>query len=169
MLEGWFLIAAGLLIVSGGSKMVDPAPTLGALEASGLPHGPWTAPLLGAVEIGAGLLGAVFGGGFVAATAAVYLGFALFVGWALARRIPIASCGCFGRPDTPPTRGHLVFNAVSAGVAAFVAVGRNAPVDVLDGQPLGGLPYLGLVAIGVYVVYLLLAELPVTLAAGRTP
>lgn len=167
MLEGWFLIAAGLLIVSGGSKLIDPAPTLGALEASGLPHGPWTAPAIGVAEAGAGILGAVYGGPFALAMAAVYAAFAVFVGWALARRIPISSCGCFGRPDTPPTKGHLVFNVVSVGVASAVAVSRVTPVDVLADQPLGGIPYLAFVAIGVYVVYLLLAELPVTLSSGR--
>ena len=167
MLEGWFFIAAALLVVSGGAKLVDPDPTLGALEASGLPHGRWAAPAIGVTEIGVGVLGTILGGGASLGVAAVYASFAAFVGWALVRRLPIASCGCFGRPDTPPTWGHAVFNLTSATVALVVALSGSAPLDVLAGQPLLALPYLAFVALGVYVVYLLLAVLPLTLAAGR--
>lgn len=164
MLEAWFLIAAGLLIISGGSKLIDPAPTAGALRAAGLPA---PLPLVYAIavaEIVAALTGTLIGGWACIAVAILYLGFALFVIFALARNIPIASCGCFGRADTPPTRSHVVFNLVSAGVASWLAaVGTAAPIDVLSGQPLVGLPYLAFVTLGVFIVYLLLTELPLVL------
>lgn len=160
MLEAWFFIAAALLIISGGSKLIDPAPTRGALTAARLPDGAWTAPALAFAEIGAAAAGIIVGGAAALGVAAVYAGFAGFVAYALARRLPIQSCGCFGRPDTPPTWGHVTFNLISVVAAAGVAVFDVAPLDVLANQPLAGLPYLGFVAIGVWVVYLLLAELP---------
>ncbi|HEX2154977.1 MAG TPA: MauE/DoxX family redox-associated membrane protein [Acidimicrobiia bacterium] len=167
VLEAWFFIAAALLVVSGGSKLWDPAPTRGALVSSGLPSGPWTAPALGIAEILAGLAGTLVGGWASLTVAAIYLAFAGFVAYALLRKIPLQSCGCFGRTDTPPTWGHLVFNVVSAGAAVGVSVVNSAPFDLLADQPLWGLPYLGFVALGVWVVYLLLAELPQLAEAGR--
>lgn len=167
MLEAWFFIAAALLVLSGGSKVVDPAPTRGALAATRLPSGPWTAAAIGVVEIVAGIGGVVIGGWWAVAVGVVYLGFAGFVGYALARRIPIQSCGCFGRTDTPPTAGHLAFNTISAGVAAGIAIGGTTPLAVLGDQPLWGIPYLGFVLLGVWVVYLLLAELPRLRTAAR--
>lgn len=167
MLEAWFFIAAALLVMSGGSKLVDPAPTRGALETAGLPHGPWTAPLLGIVEIGAAVTGTILGGWVSGLVAAVYAGFAGFVAYALVRDVPLQSCGCFGRTNTPPTWGHLVFNLTAVAAAVGVAIGGGVPLDVLFDQPLMGIPYLGFVGIGVWVVYLLLAELPRVLMAAR--
>lgn len=167
MLEGVFLIAAGLFLVSGTSKLIDPAPTAGALRTAGLPGGRGTAAAIGVVEILTAVTGAVFGGAGAWAMASVYLAFAAFVGWALARRVPIASCGCFGRPDTPPTWGHLGVNLVAGGVAVAVASRGIVPIDVLGAQPWAAVPYLGFVGLGVYLLYLLLTELPVTLSAGK--
>lgn len=163
MLEAWFFIAAALLVLSGGSKLMDPAPTQGALAAAGLPSGAWAAPLLGVVEILAGLAGTVGGGRAALGVGVVYLGFAIFVVVALVRRLPIRSCGCFGKPDTPPTWGHVAFNVVSATVAAGVAATGVVPLDILAGQPLAALPYLGFVGLGTWIVYLLLSELPATI------
>lgn len=160
VLEAWFFIAAALLIVSGGSKIYDPAPTAGALDAAGLPGGAWAAYTVGVAEIAAALAGTIIGSWASLSVAAVYLAFGGFVAYALLRRIPLQSCGCFGRSDTPPSRGHLLFNVVSAAVAIGVAMVGTSPVDLLAAQPLSGLPYLGFAGLGVWVVYLLLAELP---------
>jgi hypothetical protein len=160
VLEAWFFIAAALLVLSGGSKIYDPAPTVGALAASGLPSGNWVAYSLGLAEIVAALAGTLIGGWASLSVAAVYTAFAAFVAYALLRRIPLQSCGCFGKADTPPTRGHLVFNLLSAGAAAGLAATGRVPLDLLADQPLWGLPYLAFVGLGVWVVYLLLTELP---------
>lgn len=160
MLEAWFFIAAALLVLSGGSKIMDPAPTRGALKAAGLPDGAWGVKAIGGVEIAGAILGLVLGGWAAGIVAVTYLGFALFVANALLREIPIQSCGCFGRTDTPPTWSHLVFNLASAAAAVGVAVTGTVPVDLFIDQPLLGIPYLGFVTVGVWVVYLLLAELP---------
>jgi hypothetical protein len=167
VLEAWFFIAAALLVVSGGAKLWDPAPTRGALQASGLPSGAWTAPTLGIVEIAAGIAGTVLGGVASFGVAAIYLAFAGFVAYALVRKIPIQSCGCFGKADTPPSWLHLGFNVLSAAAASGVALSRRPPVDVLGDQPLWGIPYLGFVALGVWTVYLLLTELPRLREAAR--
>lgn len=160
MLEAWFFIAAALLVISGGSKLIDPAPTRGALAAANLPSGAWTSPLIGLSEIAAGIAGTVSGGTASVTVGIIYLGFAGFVALALFRDLPIQSCGCFGRADTPPTRGHLVFNLVSGTVAVAIAAIGRIPIDTLSDQPLAAVPYMGFVAVGVWVVYLLLAELP---------
>ena len=95
------------------------------------------------------------------AVALVYAGFAGFVGLAMSRRLPIASCGCFGKADTPPTWIHLVINlAAIAGAIAYATAGGNSLPSVLGQQPLAGIAYVGFLGIGVYCLYLLLSELP---------
>lgn len=160
VLEAWFFIAAALLVLSGGSKIVDPAPTRGALAAADLPAGAWTAPTLGVVEIIFAIAAIVYGGWAAASAGLIYAGFAAFVVYALVRRLPIQSCGCFGRADTAPTWIHVGFNLVSAVAGIGVAFTGSAPVALLADQPLMGVPYLAFVGLGVAVVYLLLAELP---------
>ena len=36
--QAWFLVSATLLVVSGAAKLMDAAPTAGALKAAHLPH-----------------------------------------------------------------------------------------------------------------------------------
>jgi len=161
-MDAWFLISATLLAVSGGAKLADPAPTSGALAAASLPSGrPW-ARLLGLVEIAVAVVAIAFGGvvGGVG-VAVMYAGFAGFVAVALRRNLPVQSCGCFGKVDTPPTWLHVAVNlsAVTAGVGVAVSGGGALP-DMLSGQPLAGLPYLVLLGVGVFALYLILAELP---------
>lgn len=168
MLSGWLFITSALLIVSGGAKIADRAPTAGALAAAGLPARPWMVPLLGAGEIAAGtaaLSGSVAG---MLAHALLYLGFAAFVGLALIRHLPIQSCGCFGRPDTPPSATHVFINlsATATGPAmGFQPLGLPA---VLADQPGFGLPYLGFLGIGTYLTILALTELPTSMRLVRS-
>lgn len=91
----------------------------------------------------------------------VYAGFAGFVALAMSRRLPIASCGCFGKADTPPTWIHLAINlaAVSGAIAMATGGGPSLP-SVLAQQPMAGIAYLGFLGVGVYCLYLLLSELP---------
>jgi hypothetical protein len=93
--------------------------------------------------------------------AASYVGFAAFVGLAMSRGGVVASCGCFGRPDTPPTRLHLVVNVVAACLALAVARDPFGGIGgVVADQPLAGLPYLALTAACVWFAYLALSALP---------
>ncbi len=166
---GWSHLCAALLLISGGTKLVDPDPTTGAMRAAGLPASRWVVAGLGLWEIVAGsaalAVGGVLGGSALFVT---YAGFAGFIVFALANRLPIQSCGCFGRVDTPPSPAHVAVNVLAAGSGLWLAfTGGGDLFSTLDDQPLAGVPYLGFVAMGVFALYLLLAELPRTLALAE--
>lgn len=163
---GWSHLCAALLLISGGTKLVDPDPTTGAMRAAGLPASRWVVTALGLWEICAGAL-AVGVGGRIGGLAlfVTYASFAGFIAHALRNDLPIQSCGCFGRTDTPPSLAHVGVNLLAAGSGVWLAVvGGGDLVSTLTSQPLGGVPYIGFVAVGVYALYLLLAELPKTLS-----
>ena len=156
-------IALGLLGASGIAKLIDPNPTTGAMSAAHLPSSNWLTYLLGLVEVCAAVLALVIGGLTVVVAALLYLGFALFTFAAVQNRIPVQSCGCFGREDTPPTALHVAFNAVALIALAFVAWSGTPAVDwELPITQL--LLYLTFAAVGVSASYLTLTRLPQLLA-----
>ena len=162
-LEGWFFLSAALLLVSGGAKLADPVPTSGALRVAGLASGSGVVYTLAVAEIATGASSLLAGGALAGwALAALYGSFGLFVAYALHRHIPISSCGCFGKVDTPPSFMHLILNfgGLVGGVWAAVTSGPSL-ISVLAEQPLAGVPYLAFVAAGTYAAYLLLTILPV--------
>ena len=161
-MEGWFFLVAALLVWSGIRKFADPEPTSGALRAAGLPSSRLSVLGLASVEVGVGSAALLFSGRLYPwAVAVVYAGFAGFVGLAMSRRLPIASCGCFGKADTPPTWIHLVINvAAVAGAIAYASAGGPTLPSLLAEQPLAGIAYVGFLGIGVYCLFLLLSELP---------
>lgn len=161
-MEGWFFATAALLVVSGIRKVIDPAPTSGALQAAGLPHHLALVLGLGVFEVGVGAGNLLVSNSvLVWAQATLYAAFAVFVLWALRQRIPIASCGCFGKPATPPTRLHVVVNvAALVGASGHAITETPSLASVLASQSLAGVPYLGFIALGTYCLYLLLGELP---------
>jgi hypothetical protein len=166
-LAGPFLIASVVLALAGVRKLVDPDSTRGALRQMGLP---WRGPvvvLLAVGEVFTGLYAAIDGSRAAGiAVMAWYLGFAVFVAVALRRSVPLASCGCLGKPDTPPTPAHLLVNVLFTAVALGVAIDPYGPTaDLLGDQPAAGVPLLLWVGLGVYVTYLVLAVLPATLEA----
>jgi uncharacterized membrane protein YphA (DoxX/SURF4 family) len=161
-------VAALLLVGSGGAKLFDPDPTAGAMAAAGLRWGRAGALLLGVMEIITGLTFLVLGGLAGWLLALVYAGFAAFVGFALNRHLAIQSCGCFGKIDTPPTVIHLLFNLLAAAAGAWVGVvGGPGLVESLPPSPLDAGLYIVFMGAAVFGVYLMLAELPRTLAAAR--
>jgi len=100
---------------------------------------------------------------------ASYLGFATYVSYVRHRHGPLATCGCFGQPDTPATWLHVVVNMVLAGAAAVVAVQTTSVAtfrSVLTTQPWAGLPLLLASAVGLWITYQALALLP-SLATAR--
>lgn len=151
-----YLAAGLLLLVAGVAKARDPLSLVRALRAAGVPV---RAPLLArwvragaAMEAVVGAVAVVHPGRLIAAiVAASYAGFTVFVWRALRSGSPLASCGCFGKIDTPPTPGHAVVTAALAVAAALVAVGPPAPL---------ALPLLVVSAVLAYVVYVALAVLP---------
>jgi hypothetical protein len=166
VLAGPFAIVAALLALGGASKAVQPADTVGALRGLGLPNSGVLVRAGGVAELVIGVGALVTGARpFAVLVAISYAAFAAFVALALRRGAPIGSCGCFGRAETPPSRTHVVVNVAAALVAAAVAVDPFGGVgDVVADQPLLGLPFLLLVAVGVYLVFLALTLLPRTLA-----
>jgi hypothetical protein len=170
-----FLAAAVLLVLAGLPKLRDPLPLVRALRSvpvtAALARRPLVRLLAGAeVLLGVAALarpGTVTG--LLVATS--YLAFSAFVALALRRGGVLASCGCFGRPDTPPTSAHLLATALLAvsGLAVAVSPPDRSPFTVLVDQPLLGLVGAGLTALLVWLCYLVIAVLPtLTPAAVRS-
>ena len=172
VLAGPFAIAAVVLALGGAFKALEPADTAHALGALGLPASRTLVRLGGALEAILAVGALVTGNPVLCALVAVsYALFAVVVAAALRSGKPISSCGCFGKVDTPPSALHVVLNVAAAGVAAgavFVGASEINLPDVLADQPLLGIPFLLLVAVGVGLVFLALTALPKTLAAARS-
>jgi Methylamine utilisation protein MauE len=170
-LIGLCLVASGLLVFAGAAKAVRPEDTARALAA--------LAPGCGgparerrvrrAVRVGA-LGEAVIGLVALAlprptTAAVVALSYATFAGVVLLARWrggPLATCGCFGRPDTPPTLVHLVLDLVLAAAATTVAVGapeHGSILSQLAGQPWAGVPLVFACATGMWLTFLALSTL----------
>jgi hypothetical protein len=169
VLAGPFVVAAALLGLGGASKAVEPSDTARALGALGLPSSRALVRTGGAAELVIGVGALAFGNRVFAVLVGLsYLGFLAFVVLALARHAPLSSCGCFGKADTPPSAIHVTLDALAVLVAGAVVVDPGVALpDVLADQPLLGLPFLLLVAVGVYLAFLSLTLLPKALAAGR--
>jgi hypothetical protein len=166
---GPLLVFAGLLVAAGVAKGVAPQAAAGALRAMHLPSQLVLVRALGTVEV---LLGVwvLYSGSAPAAFALglFYLGFAVFVIVALARRLPIGSCGCFGKDDTPPTWIHVAFDLVGvavAGIATLRPIGN--PTAWLDSLAPHAVGYLIVTSAVLLFSYILLAELPKTMALIR--
>jgi hypothetical protein len=165
MLEGWYFITVALLVLSGGSKLRDPEPTRGALRVAGLPSSRGVVTTLAAGEILAGAAALALTSAIVPAVVALlYSGFALFVVIAIVRQLPLQSCGCFGKSDTPPGWLHVGVN-LSAATAALVITARGGAdlFGLLSAQPGAGIPYVGFLGIGAALVALILSDLPAVL------
>ncbi|MCJ7437470.1 MAG: hypothetical protein MUP97_06895 [Acidimicrobiia bacterium] len=166
---GPFSIAAVLLALGGALKALRPADTATALRGVGIPVPRLAVRLGGAGEAAIGIWALVVGDRLeavlVTASYAVFIGFVVL---AMTRDAPIASCGCFGRADTPPSLVHVGVN-VGACIAALVVVVQPGVglIDVLPGQPLAGVPYVFLVVVGVLCAFVALTQLPRTLQAMR--
>lgn len=162
-----FFVASALLALAGGAKLARPEPTVGALRSVGLPASRIVAQVLGTVELVVGSAALVLGGAPIAwLVAASYLGFAGFVVIALRTGGAVASCGCFGTDDSPPTSVHLVLNMLAAITAAGAALaGVGGLPDVIGDQPAFGLPFVGFVAMGTWFAYLALSVLPTLIPA----
>lgn len=160
-------IALGLLGASGVAKLIDPEPTTGAMASARLPSSASISRMLGVAEVVAATLGLVDGGITVAPAMLLYLAFGVFTLSGLRDRIPLQSCGCFGREDTPPTWIHVAYNLVSAVALAVILVVDGSPIDWRMGT-VELLLYLGFAVLGVYASYLLMTRLPQLLEETRT-
>jgi hypothetical protein len=153
-----YLAGALLLGVAGLAKVHAPLPLVRALRSAGLRV---RAPLLArwvrlgaAVEAALGFAAVVHPGRLLALGVALsYAGFTAFVLRALRSGSPLATCGCFGKTDTPPTPTHAVVTSLLAAAALLVAFGSTATLD---------LPLVVISTTLAYVTYVALAILPLT-------
>jgi hypothetical protein len=166
---GPFAIATVLLGIAGFAKALQPASTAGALAALHLPHRRWIVRAGGVAEGTLACAALLTGDARLAVLVALsYAAFALFVVAALRARVPVSTCGCFGKIDTPPHPVHIALDLLAAIAAVGVAVRGGAPLfDVLADQPLAGIPFVLLVVVGVSAAALAMSALPRTLAAAR--
>jgi hypothetical protein len=173
VLAGPFAIACVLLAGAGALKAWQPGDTANALRAVGVRLSYTSSRVVvrgfGAAETVLAVVALLTGNVVVCAlVAASYLVFTGFVVVALRRGTAIASCGCFGKVDTPPSAVHVVLDLLFAGVAATAAfTGDVALPDVLRAQPLAGVPFVVLLAVGAYLVFLAFTALTKTMAAVR--
>jgi hypothetical protein len=168
-LTGLYLIACALLVAAGLAKAARPDGTARALAALVPGRGIELVRLRLAVRAGALAEAAL---GLVALAlprpvtawlvAASYLCFAGVVLVARRRGGPLATCGCFGRPDTPPTLVHVVLDlvlAVAAAVLAAAAPRQGTVVTYLAHQPWAGVPLVFVSAVGAWLTLLALSAL----------
>jgi hypothetical protein len=117
-----FVAAAVLLAAAGVAKLARPSDTARALHV-----GPGVVRAGAAAEIAVAAVAvstpAPLGGALLAAA---YAALATYIALALKRNWALASCGCFGRPDTPPTRTHALLNCGAAASAIWWAVAGPA-------------------------------------------
>ena len=168
-IAGLVYVAAALLALAGGAKIARPIPTAGALRALHLPGPLLGVRLLGAGEIALAVAAVVTGAApLLALLGLAYVAFAIFVVAALRAGTNLQSCGCFGTVDTPPSLVHVVLDlglAVACGIAAVRSPASLAAT--LADQPWSGVPFVLLLVVTVYLAYVALTLLPLTLRAGR--
>ena len=169
-LAGPYLASAALLVAAGGAKLIDPLSLMRALRSVGLPAPQLLVRIAAAAELALGLLAIATGSGLAAVGVALsYTAFSVFVLVAMRRGGVLASCGCFGKADTPPTATHVVLTIALALVAVVVAVRPLGPLpDLLGAQPAAGAPLLVAIAAVAVTGYLVLALLPGLSAPSRT-
>jgi len=156
------LAGAALLVLAGAPKVLRPDTTRRALRSVGWPVPGWTVRVGGAAEVVIGLVAVAYGGRVAAAlVAASYLGFSGFVVLALRRGGTLASCGCIGRPDTPPTGSHVAATLLLAGGALGAAVsGRSGLRGMAHGSVGEQAALAAFTALVLWLAWLVLAELP---------
>jgi hypothetical protein len=173
-LFGLYLAACALLVVAGAAKAVRPADTARALNqavsAIRLDRMALLVRTAAALECALGVAGILFPWPPIAAAVAVsYLAFAGFVLAAYIKGGPLATCGCFGTPDTPPTVVHIIINVGLAASAVVVATaGRSGSLlDALSGQPWRGIPLVAVSGVCAWLIFLALSPLARLEAARR--
>lgn len=138
MIIGEIVLAAAclLLVVAGGSKIVDPVPAALLLGDVGVRVGRAAGRTIGMAEAVAGATGLVVTNGWVVGGVGIlYLGFAIVLAVAI-RHGSDRSCGCFGTGGAPPRYGHVAINGVLAstvGVAAVAGVPSAWDATVVRG------------------------------------
>ena len=158
LLQGLVHAAAALLLVAGAQKVRDPLPLVRAARSVGLRLDRQLVRALAGAEMLVGVAALLDGARWTALLVAA--SYAVFTGFVVTARLRggvLASCGCFGKADVPPTRTHAVLTGA-------VALGA------LTGAP-GALPLTAAAVVTTAAVavtaYLALAVLPLVQAQAR--
>ncbi len=169
------LAAAVLLALAAPSKLRTPDLAARALAEARVPGGlsvrRAVVRALGVVEILLALAVLLVPSRAVLALLALaYAGFAAFVVVLIRRGAPLSSCGCFGRPDTPATVGHVVVVGLIAVVVALAAAwsGSASVPAVLAAGVRDGAVLLVLAGLTTALAWAALAVVP-QVAAARSP
>lgn len=144
-LAGLYVASCLLLAGAGADKVRRPGDSAVALRAAGLPATPARVRVAAGLEVAVSVVALVAPGPLPAlAVAGSYLAFTAFVVVALRRSLPLASCGCFGRPDSPPSWTHVAVDAVASVSALWWALraGESVPATV-HGMAWQALPLVG--------------------------
>jgi len=125
---GIHLAGCAVLVIAGLAKARRPQELARALRIP-----PALARTVALVELAIGGVALVLVGWALpaAAVAASYAGLTVYAWRLRARGGAVSSCGCFGVPDTPVTRAHLLVTGAFAVAGAAVAIaGGAASIDV---------------------------------------
>lgn len=172
-LIGLYLVACALLVAAGVAKALRPDDTARALAGLvplslrvlriAVRTGSAAEALLGAIAL------AVPRSETAWLVAASYLGFATVIAVLRRRGGVIASCGCFGTPDTPATTVHVVVD-LALGLSA-VGVAVDGPTgslpSLLGAQPFDGVPLLAASCLCAWLTFLAISTLSQVEAARR--
>lgn len=119
-----------LLILTGIAKLRRPNDTARALGAMNIPMPRVATGLLASMEVIVGAGALVLGSSLLLGVqAGLYTLFLAWVAAALVKEVPIASCGCLGREDTPPYWGHVILNVVAVAASATAAITGQVPIS----------------------------------------
>jgi hypothetical protein len=166
-LIGLYLVACYLLVEAGLGKAIRPDATARALASLPVNRWPvrWVQRLVrvgSLAELCLGLVALAFPGSpaawLVAASYAAFAAVLALVRWSGGS---LASCGCFGTPDTPATALHLVVDVALCAAAAGVAADHPAGsmFRVLAHQPAAGVPLVAVSALAAWLAYLAVSVL----------
>ena len=116
-------VFSALLLITGATKLRHPKETARALGELGFPLGLPLTYLLAASEVVVGSWALIRRTGpSLAAQGTLYVAFLFWIGMALRSGVPIRSCGCLGKDDTPPYWGHTLLNATASAVSIGAAL-----------------------------------------------
>ena len=137
-----FLAATALLAGAGVAKLARPDDTARALQTAGLPHHRQLVRTGAAIELAVASSAIAVPGALTGALVALsYAAFSAFVALALLRGWSLASCGCFGRPDSKPTWAHVAVDlGAAAAAASWAAAGAPAWGALFTTSPWHGAP-----------------------------
>jgi hypothetical protein len=180
-LIGPYLVGCTLLLFAGAMKALHPEDTARAFAqvmparlsvVADVQRMRGIIRMVALLEAGLGIVAVAWPRPLLAAFVATSYGaFAGVVAYARARGGALASCGCFGTPDTPATLLHVVVDLVVALAAVFVATSASSTAtigSVLSHQPLHGAPLVVVSAVGAWLTYLTLSMLGTLEAVRRT-